>query len=88
MDVVFLAVAGFLLGSFFFTAYYTTKYEPGVRPGYLVVGGGIVISVIVNTWIDFIRDQSLWFRSAILLSYAFIAAGLVMIARDRRRRRR
>ena len=86
MDWVFLTVGGFLLGCFFRTAYFTTRYEPNVKLGYAVVGAGILASVGLSTWVDFSRDVSDWTRALTLTSYAVIALGLVLINRERSHR--
>jgi hypothetical protein len=85
MDWAFLAVGGFLLGSVFYTASFTTRYEPEVRSGYLVLGLGVLISVGVNVWLDFGRGVSDWFRGGTLLAYSTATAGLVLIVRERSR---
>lgn len=88
MDWVFLTVGGFLVGAFLYSGYFTTRYKPEVKLGYVVVGAGIVVTVAVNTWVDFTHDVSDWFRASVLLGYALVAAGLVVIVRGRRRRHR
>jgi tetrahydromethanopterin S-methyltransferase subunit E len=86
MDLIFLAVSGFLLGSVFYIGWYTIKDEPEAKPGYALIGLGVAIDVFVNTWIAFIRDTSTWFRVGEIVGYIFVAAGLVLITRERRRR--
>lgn len=88
MDYAFLAVGGFLLGAFFYTGYYATLYEPDVKPGYVLLGVGILVSVATNAWVDLFRDISNWFRGFTLLAYLFITAGLTFISRRRHARER
>jgi peptidoglycan/LPS O-acetylase OafA/YrhL len=87
MDWAFLAIGGFLVGSLLYAGWYTTRYEPEARTAYALIGAGVLLVVAVNTWVDFVRDQSDWFRAATLLGYAIIAAGLVLLVRERRARR-
>jgi len=86
LDWAFLAFGGFLLGSVFYTGYYTTRYEPEAKPGYAFIGLGIFISVSINTWLDFSRDTSNWFRTGTVIGYFIIAIGLVLLVRERRGR--
>ena len=84
-DYLFLAVGGFLLGAFLYSGYYTTKYEPEVKPGYLITGFGVMVVVLINTYIDFIREHvSDWYRSGTMIGYLFVALGLILINRERR----
>jgi len=87
MDWAFLAISGFLLGSLGYTGWYTTRWEPEARLPYAVIGIGVVLVVTVNTWIDFIRDVSDWFRATTILGYAIVAAGLTLLVKERRGRR-
>jgi hypothetical protein len=86
MDWAFLAISGFLLGSLMYTGWYTTRYEPQAKIPYAVIGAGVTLVVVVNTWLDFIRNQSTWFRVATIIGYAFVAAGLTLLVRERRYR--
>jgi len=85
-DWVFLGIGGFLLGSVAYVGWHTTRYEPQAKPGYALIGIGTAVVVAVNTWLDFIRDTSGWFRISTILGYVLVAAGLVSIVRERRRR--
>lgn len=87
MDWAFLSISGFLVGSLFYAAAYTTRYEPEARSAYALIGLGVVVVVFVNTWLDFVRDQSDFFRAATLIGYALVTAGLVVLVRVRRARR-
>ena len=86
MDWAFLAISGFLVGSLLYTGWYTTRYEPQAKVPYAVIGFGVVLVVFVNTWLDFVRDQSNWFRGTTLLGYAIVALGLTLLVRERRQR--
>jgi len=88
VNLVYLAIGGFLVGSFLYTGWYTTQYEPNVRPGYVVVGMGIVLSVILNSWLTFYRPEHTWFRFLTLGAYALVALGLLFIVRERRKGRK
>lgn len=83
MEWTFLAIGGFLLGAFFYTGYYTTIYEPEVKPGYLLLGAGILMSVAINAWYDLAHHVTTWFQVLTLLSYALVTAGLIVVARRR-----
>ena len=86
MDYLFLGVSGFLVGSVGYAGWYTTRYEPEAKPAYTLIGLGVLLVVAINTWVDFVRDQSDWFRGATLLGYAIVALGLVMLTRERKQR--
>jgi hypothetical protein len=88
VDWAFLVVGGFLLGALLYTAQYTTRYEPEVKPGYALLGVGIVLSVGVNTAVDFTHNISNWYRGSILATYAVVTAALVLITLERRHRYR
>lgn len=88
MDWVYLSVTGFLLGSLFYAAFYTTSYEPEAKAAYATIGLGVLVVVVVNTWLDFAHARSDWWRSAILVGYALVTAGLVLLVRERRARAR
>jgi len=88
MDWAFLAIGGFLLGSVAYTGWYTTRIEPEVRGGYATIGAGVALVVCVNTWVDFVRDSSDWFRAFTLVGYLLVAAGLTLIVRERRTEQR
>lgn len=82
----YLSLGGFLLGVFFYTGWYTVKFEPAVRWGYLVVGLGIFVSVLTSAIVNFhYREISDVYASITLFSYVVIAAGLALILRARRR---
>ena len=83
-DFIFLALGGFLLGAFLFTGWYTTRFEPEVKYGYLVTGIGILISVGINTYLEFTVRRSNWFLGGTFAGYGVIALGLIMILRERR----
>lgn len=85
MTWAYLAVGGFLLGSVAYAGYYTTRYEPEVKPGYLVLGFGILVNVGLNTYVGYERDVQWWILALVLLAYATITAGLVLITLARRR---
>jgi hypothetical protein len=86
MPYVYIGIAGFLLGSFLYTGYYSVQYEPDVKFGYALIAIGISIAVGVTAWIDFIREHDGWYRGVTLLGYLLIALGLTSIVRARRRR--
>lgn len=86
MSWLYLASAGFLLGSFLRTGWHTTRYEPEVRVGYGIVGVGIALSVVVNTALVFAHEEADAWRVATLVAYAIVALGLVVIVRQRRGR--
>jgi hypothetical protein len=86
MDLFFLAAGGFLLGSVFYTGYYTTRYEPEVKLGYAVIGLGVLVTVVIDTWLNFFRDASDWFRLGTFLGYLIITIGLILIVRVRRKK--
>ena len=88
MDWAFLAIGGFLLGSVLYSGYYTTRFEPEVKGGYGIIGIGIFISVATNTYVDFFRDTSDWFRAMTLFGYLTVAVGLIILIRERRKHRR
>jgi hypothetical protein len=88
MAWVELSVGGFLLGSFLYTAWFTTRFEPAARPGYLLIGAGILLSVATNVVLELEVDASTGYRALTLASYAVAAAGLVLIVRERRGARR
>jgi len=83
-DYVFMGIGGFLIGAVLYSGYYTTRYEPEVKYGYAIVGIGVIISVIINTWLDFFHKASDWFRYGTLLGYSIVALGLIIIIRERR----
>jgi hypothetical protein len=87
-DIAFLGVGGFLVGSLAYTAWYTTRYEPETKLGYTVLGIGAVVVVVENTWLDFQVDASHWFLTVQLIGFLFVAAGLALITKARRDRRR
>jgi len=88
MDWVFLSFGGFLIGSVMYTGWYTTRHEPEAKPGYAFIGLGIFVVVVINTWLDFSRHISNWFRTATLFGYLLVAFGLFLITRERRQRER
>jgi hypothetical protein len=89
LDLSYLAVSGFLFGAFLYTGQFTIRYEPEVSLGYATIGLGLAIAVTVNLVIDLLYEGvSHWFRGLTLLSYAVIASGLMLVARQRQKRRR
>jgi uncharacterized protein (DUF983 family) len=84
-DILFLGVGGFLLGSLLYIGWYTTRYEPEAKPGYLVMGIGVVMAVTTNVWLEFQTDASYWFLGVTLIGYALVAVGLTLIVRARRK---
>jgi hypothetical protein len=88
VDLLFLAVGGFLLGAVAYSGWYTTRYEPEVKAGYAVVGAGAGLVVAINTAVQFATDTSHWFLGATLVGYAIVAGGLTLIVRERRGERR
>jgi hypothetical protein len=87
MDWAYLVLGGFLLGSVARTGWYTTRYEPQARPGYALIGTGVALVVAIGTWVDWQRDVTDWLRAVMLVGYTLVAAGLTLIARERRERR-
>jgi hypothetical protein len=81
----YLAIGGFLVGSLFYSASYTLRFEPQARTAYGVIGAGLAVSVVVNAWLDLDRDVSDWYRVGTLAAYALVAVGLVLLTRARRR---
>src|SRR5262245_63349922 len=84
MDWAFLSIGGVLIGMLFRCAWYTARYEPEVKRGYAFVGAGVVLVVTINTWVDLTRELPDRFRAATLVAYVLVAAGLVLIIRERR----
>jgi len=87
MTYAYLSIGGFLLGSFLYTGWYTTRTEPEVRHGYLIVGAGISLSVFLDAWLTFRRPEPVPYRLATLAAYAVVALGLLLIVRERRNER-
>jgi uncharacterized membrane protein len=88
VDWVFLALGGFLLGSTFFAGYYATRSEPQLKPGYLIIGVGLLVNVGVSSWMEHANVADTWIRATVLVSYAVGTAGLVWITYIRRRNQR
>ena len=84
LDLIYLGVGGFLIGSCMYTGWYTTRWEPEVRHGWAVVGIGIVITVTINVYVDVSRHIDGAWRGLNLLGYFVVALGLAMIVRERR----
>lgn len=84
VDLLFLAVGGFLLGAVAYTGWFTTRYEPEVKPGYAFLGAGTALVVAISTAVDLVYDTKDWYRGSTLLGYALVAAGLTLIIRERR----
>jgi hypothetical protein len=82
---VFAAATGFLLGSLLYSGHYTLRWEPQAKPAYGLIGAGLVTSVAINTWADYVRDVSDWFMTGTVITYGFVTGGLVILARCRRR---
>lgn len=85
-DILFLGVGGFLLGAFAYTGWYTTRYEPEAKLGYGLMGLGIGVNVAINVWLDFQVESTNWYIVATFIGYGLVAAGLVAIIRERRRK--
>ena len=69
-DLVALGVGCFLLGAFLYCGYYTTRFEPEVERGYTLVGVGILVSVGLNTWLEFSTDRPSWYLALTFIGYA------------------